>query len=441
MMQLPPSSHHSLAALGPSRQSGLPRGITSVCSAHPLVIEATLVGGLARGQRGDSAANEVLIEATCNQVNQEGGYTGMKPADFRAFVLGIAQRLGFDPAQLILGGDHLGPNPWRHLPAQEAMARAGAMIDAYVRAGFSKIHLDASMACQGEAEPLATELIAARAASLAAIAEAAAEAAGLPKPVYVIGTEVPIPGGAMEELTSLQVTTPTAASETIEAHRRAFAAHGLEAAFDRVIGLVVQPGVEFGNANVIHYDRDKAQDLGQVLGQMPQLVFEAHSTDYQPQSYLAELVQDGFAILKVGPALTFALREAFYGLDLIASNLDGGPANDGVQATMERLMQQQPGNWEKYYHGTEAERHVLRHFSYSDRIRYYWPQPQAVQAIERLLTRLGDRPIPETLVSQYLAALYPKVASGTVKPIAQHLLIAAVDHVLADYVSACHPLS
>jgi CHAD domain-containing protein len=37
---------------------------------------------------------------------------------------------------------------------------------------------------------------------------------------------------------------------------------------------------------------------------------------------LAALVRDGFAILKVGPALTFALREALYGLDLIAAALD-----------------------------------------------------------------------------------------------------------------------
>lgn len=435
------SPANPLTRLGPSRQMARPRGITSVCSAHPVVIEAALAGGLARRRQGGAAASEVLIEATCNQVNQEGGYTGMTPADFRSFVLGIAARLGFEPEQLILGGDHLGPNPWRHLPAGEAMARAGAMIDAYVRAGFAKIHLDASMACQGETEPLATELIAERAASLAAIAERAAEAAAVPKPVYVIGTEVPIPGGAMEELTTLQVTTPLAVSETIEAHRRAFAARGLDGAFERVIGLVVQPGVEFGNANVIRYEREKALGLGAVLRQTPQLVFEAHSTDYQPQSCLAELVQDGFAILKVGPALTFALREAFYGLDLIASNLDGAPINEGIQAVMERLMQEQPGNWAKYYHGNDAERRVLRHFSYSDRIRYYWPQPQAVQAIDRLLARLGSRAIPETLVSQYLAALYPQVASGAVKPTAPHLLIAAVDHILAGYASACQPLT
>ena len=66
----------------------------------------------------------MLIEATCNQVNQDGGYTGMTPADFRAFVEGIADRVGFARERLILGGDHLGPNPWRSLPAAEALDRA-----------------------------------------------------------------------------------------------------------------------------------------------------------------------------------------------------------------------------------------------------------------------------------------------------------------------------
>ena len=64
-----------------------------------------------------------LIEATSNQVNQDGGYTGMVPAQFRDFVQGIAERVGFPLARLVLGGDHLGPNAWTALPADEAMAK------------------------------------------------------------------------------------------------------------------------------------------------------------------------------------------------------------------------------------------------------------------------------------------------------------------------------
>lgn len=69
--------------------------------------------------------------------------------------------------------------------------------------------------------------------------------------------------------------------KTIEVHRRIFAEAGLGQAFGRAIGLVVQPGVEFGNQNVILYDRSKIDALKSVLTDEPQFVFEAHSTDYQ----------------------------------------------------------------------------------------------------------------------------------------------------------------
>ena len=117
---------------------------------------------------------------------------------------------------------------------------------------------------------------------------------------------------------AIEPTSPAAARETVATHREVFLAQGLAGAFERVIALVVQPGVEFGNSNVIAYQPDKAHALSAALSNAPQLVFEAHSTDYQRIEALAALVEDGFAILKVGPWLTFALRETLYGLDEIA---------------------------------------------------------------------------------------------------------------------------
>ena len=104
----------------------------------------------------------ILIEATCNQVNQDGGYTGMTPADFRDFVHALADEAGIDRRRIVLGGDHLGPNPWKALSARDAMAKARDLVRAYVEAGFTKIHLDASMACADDGE-LAEEEIAERA--------------------------------------------------------------------------------------------------------------------------------------------------------------------------------------------------------------------------------------------------------------------------------------
>ncbi|KJC50485.1 tagatose-bisphosphate aldolase [Bradyrhizobium sp. LTSP885] len=413
--------------------AGDPVGITSVCSAHPLVIEAALRQGL-------DEDGPVLIEATCNQVNQEGGYTGMTPVDFRKFVTGIADRIGFDAARLILGGDHLGPNPWKHLPPELALGRAEAMVDAYVKAGFTKIHLDTSMGCADESEALPDEMTATRAARLAKVSEAAAAGADFDAPVYIVGTEVPIPGGATEALDHLEVTHRDAAVKTVDVHRQAFHDLGLEGAFERAIGVVVQPGVEFGNENVAVYQRDKARELSTALKEIPQFVFEAHSTDYQPPEALARLVEDGFAILKVGPGVTFALREAFYGLDHIAAVLEPIPEDQTLRGTMERLMLRDPKHWGKYYHGGVDELRVQRHFSYSDRIRYYWPHAEAAAAVDALFARLDGRVIPETLVSQYLGTLYPAVAAGRVAASAPKLAVAAVRRVLSVYGAAARPV-
>lgn len=412
------------------RQRAGSKGIPSICSAHPMVIEASMLHALARGEH-------LLVEATCNQVNQDGGYTGMTPADFRVFVEKIAEKTGFPLDRLILGGDHLGPNPWKNLPADEAMAKACTMIDAFARAGFTKLHLDTSMGCAGEPVALPDAVTAERAARLASVAEAALVGSHGVQPVYIVGTEVPIPGGAMEELDVLEVTKPEAALKTVEVHREAFEAAGVESAFSRAVGAVVQPGVEFGNHNVIAYEPEKAAALSATLAGMPGMVFEAHSTDYQTRDALRRLVLDGFSILKVGPGLTFALREAFYGLDRVADFLFPGKRRETLLDTVERVLTAEPKNWEKYYHGTADEQRLQRHFSYSDRIRYYWPHPEINAAVSELFAILDGVEIPETLISQYLQASYTAVREGRVKPQAEALALAAVDHVLEDYFEAC----
>ena len=423
------SATQRLAAMPRNRAKGLPSGITSVCSAHPLVIEAALRHGKARDA-------DVLIEATCNQVNQDGGYTGMTPAGFRSFVEAIAAKVGFSPDRLILGGDHLGPNPWKHLPADEAMSKAKTMIDAFAAAGFAKLHLDTSMACADDPQALPDATIAARAAQLAEVSEARTSQSGMPAPSYIIGTEVPVPGGALEALDHMHVTTPDDARATVELHRQAFVRLGLQAAFDRALGIVVQPGVEFGNADVIGYERRSAANLAASLTDMPQFVFEAHSTDYQSGEALRDLVSDGFAILKVGPWLTFALREALYGLSAIAEVLTPGAMNEALPAAMERIMLASPEHWQKYYPGDAREQFIQRHYSFSDRIRYYWTAPDAQTAVEKLMFTLEGRSIPCPLISQFLGHLEPAVADGSVLPEARDLLLASVSRVLDIYADA-----
>jgi len=410
-------------------KDGKQAGITSVCSAHPLVLRAAAELAAEQGSL-------LLIEATSNQVNQFGGYTGMKPADFRIFAEEIVAKAGLDRNKLILGGDHLGPNPWRNLSATEAMEHAVAMVSAYAAAGFTKIHLDASMSCAGDPVPLSDEEVATRSVRLCAAAEASALA---DKPVYVIGTEVPTPGGATHSLDGLQITPPEAAAHTLEVHRAAFAAKGLDDAWHRVIAMVVQPGVEFDHDSVVHYKHSKAEALiAWRRDQAPSIVFEAHSTDYQFASAYGELVQDGFAILKVGPALTFALREALDALASIEMLLVTATKRSDLLNVIDKTMLAHPDSWRPYYAGDEAQQALLRRFSYSDRVRYYWHYPQIAGAVKTLIANLEAVKIPESVLSLYLPAQYERARSGKIAGDAASLIVDKVKDVLRVYAAGCN---
>jgi D-tagatose-1,6-bisphosphate aldolase subunit GatZ/KbaZ len=411
-------------------KSGVPVGIYSVCSAHPVVMEATL-------RLAQYSGSTALIESTSNQVNQDGGYTGMRPADFRERVLSIATAAGLPHNRVVLGGDHLGPNCWQHLPASTALQKAEVMVSEYVTAGFRKIHLDCSMPCAGDPSPLADSVVAARAARLCRIAEDAWTHAGGEAPVYIIGTEVPKPGGAAESLETLEVTDPEAVSVTLEAHREAFAAEGLESVWPRVVGLVVQPGVEFDHHKVIDYDRRKAQRLSRRITSEPNLVFEAHSTDYQKPSGLRALVEDHFAILKVGPAVTFALRETLWALVDIARELNCVEGDTLKEVTL-KVMRGNPKYWRSYYTDAAHETFDLQ-YSLSDRIRYYWSVPEVQRACAGLLQTLGEKELPLTLLSQYLPSQYAAIREGWLANDVQAILLEGVAQVLRQYAQACGP--
>ena len=420
---------------------GQTAGIYSVCSANPIVIEAAM--DHARDEGGP-----LLIEATSNQVNQYGGYTGMKPADFVAFVRGIAERSGFDGEKLILGGDHLGPLVWRTMPEAEAMRRAEEQVAAFVEAGFTKIHLDTSMRLGGDSGAISDALIASRGARLCAAAEKA-RAAVLAKspdaspPVYVIGSEVPIPGGAAGdagEADTLKPTSPEAFLASYGAFARAFEEAGLAEAFSRVVAFVVQPGVEFSGEAVFDYNREAASALCASLGQAGRpLMFEGHSADYQLPESLRRMAEDGIGILKVGPGLTFALREGLFALESIERELLAGTDAElsGFADTLEDVMKRDDSNWKNHYHGDERSLRLQRRYSFSDRARYYLPAPEIERSLATLARNLEKTGISLPLLSQYLPRSYDKVRRGLLVASPKALLKDCVRNALADYSAAC----
>lgn len=400
-------------------------GITAVCSAHELVIDSALETARSHGQLA-------LLEATCNQVNQHGGYTGLTPSAFAQHVRARAQAAG---TAVVLGGDHLGPQPWRTLPADEAMAHARTMVAAYVEAGFTKLHLDCSMRCADDPEILSEQTIAERVADLAAISETVSRDGGLSAPVYVIGTEVPPPGG-MGPGHHLAVSDPDRIAETVDAHRAAFRRRNLDRAIDQVIAIVVQPGVDFGNDEVVHFQPASAAALSRALPDSPPVVFEAHSTDFQRPAAYAALVSAHFAILKVGPAATFALREALYGLEHIEEVLTPVAERSRLRLVLDDAMKRTPDHWRSHYTGDSEQISYLRHFSLSDRVRYYWQDPEVDLAMRRLMMNLERVSIPRPLISQYLPRVLDVVLAANVPPRPRGLLLASVGACLEPYAVA-----
>lgn len=403
-------------------------GIYSVCSAHPTVLRAAAL----QAREDDTL---LLVEATSNQVDQFGGYTGLTPAGFRELVESITDEVGLPSQRVILGGDHLGPNRWTQRPAEEAMALAVTLVTQYVAAGYTKIHLDCSMRCADDPPELSDSIVAERSATLMGAAEGAIRSGG-EAPSYVIGTEVPPPGGARHDILDLQPTPVSSAERTLQTHKAVFDARGLGPVWERVVALVVQPGVEFDHDKVVDYRRQAAVELSQSVSGMGGLVFEAHSTDYQTLSNLRALVEDHWAILKVGPGLTFALREALFGLDAIDRELADDSTSGKFRAALESAMVSDPVWWEGHYPGTVPQQRLARAYSYSDRARYYLPQAPVAAAVEELIERLGSRRIPETLLSQFLPTQYARVRAGQLECEPGELLIDHVRDVLRTYAAA-----
>ncbi|MGX8852393.1 class II D-tagatose-bisphosphate aldolase, non-catalytic subunit [Amedibacillus sp. YH-ame10] len=422
------------------QKAGIPIGIYSACSANAYVIQAAMECA----KRDDSC---VLIEATANQVDQNGGYTGMTPLDFKAFVLDIAKKAGMDEDRIFLGGDHLGPLTFASLPEKEAMEMSCELVRCYVEAGFIKIHIDTSMKVADD-DPnvrLSDEVIAKRGAKLAHVCEEAYQKLlksnpNAIQPVYIVGSEVPIPGGAQDPNAGMQVTRVEDFKTTVEAFKDAFQQEGISSLWKDVIAVVVQPGVEEKDAGCVEYDRTKATALMNSIKEYPDLVFEGHSTDYQTKYKLKELVEDGVGILKVGPGLTYAMREALFSLAYMEEMILHGKEEEQSKfiTVLEEAMLEQPKNWIKHYHGNDAELWFKRKFSFSDRCRYYMPDINVEKALEKMIHNLRSYGISLAVLSQFMPIQYTRVREGYIKNDPEELIKDRIKNTIDEYIFATH---
>ncbi len=421
-----------------NQKKGIHMGCYSACTANKWAIEAVL-------EKAKELDTFAVIEATANQVNQFGGYTGMQPEDYRNMVFEVADKVGFEKSKIVLGGDHLGPLVWQKEDPDVAMKYSCQLIDGYIMAGYTKIHIDTSMRLLGDSltEPLSDKIIAERSAMLYKQAKESFKVykeqnPDAQEPVFIIGSEVPIPGGAEENEDSVSVTKTEDFVNTVGTFKEVYAQNGLS--FDDIVAVVIQPGVEFADDSVCEYDPEKAKELVNELKNYDSLVFEGHSTDYQTKEALREMVRDGVGILKVGPALTFAYREAIFALELIEKEIYKTKPSvrlSNIRNVIQNIMLDDPSNWEKHYHGTRTDISLSMDFSYSDRCRYYMTDDSVEEAVEILVNNINNAKVPLTLISQYMPEQYKHLRNNKEKTVcAQWLIKDKIKDLINDYIYA-----
>ncbi|HLO07656.1 MAG TPA: class II D-tagatose-bisphosphate aldolase, non-catalytic subunit, partial [Terriglobales bacterium] len=76
-------------------------------------------------------------------------------------------------------------------------------------------------------------------------------------------------------------------------------------------------------------------------------------------------------------------------------------------------------------------------YGYSDRCRYYWNRPAVKEEMARLFDNLGEKPIPLTLISQYLPLEYEAIRRGELQAVPARMVQYHIRRVLRVYADAC----
>jgi tagatose-1,6-bisphosphate aldolase non-catalytic subunit AgaZ/GatZ len=168
--RLPMSATSKFLDLKNANRQGRGGVAVSVCSAHPLVLRAALRYGETpqhlRADRVDFESGRSVRRLYRNDaaaVRLDGQFAGENEE-------------GFPISEILLGGDHLGPNSWRmQRTGSAAMVEACKLVEQYVTAGYRKIHLDASFICADDTLPLSPEVIVKRCVEMARTAESVAD--------------------------------------------------------------------------------------------------------------------------------------------------------------------------------------------------------------------------------------------------------------------------
>jgi D-tagatose-1,6-bisphosphate aldolase subunit GatZ/KbaZ len=269
---------------------------------------------------------------------------------------------------------------------------------------------------------------------------AGGETSGSP-PLYLIGADVPPRGAGPAHQGTGAITDAQEFEQILTACSRAFAEAGLEDAWKRVVGAAVQSGLGYGDHEVFEYDRNRAADLFTAAKQHTDLILEATASDYQRPEHLRQLVEDGVSVLKVGPALTFAMRECLFALECMEKEIFGWTYKARLSQLgtfLDKAMRDNPVHWQSDFNGSPQDLYLALKYSRLDHTRHYWRVPMVADAVDFLIKNLKQVKIPLTLISQYLPRQYAEIREGRLKADPEEMIQASIRMVLKDYSAAVY---
>jgi D-tagatose-1,6-bisphosphate aldolase subunit GatZ/KbaZ len=168
-------------------ETGVPRTIFAACPNSAAVIRASL-----RSAKRNNAP--IKFAATLNQVDLDGGYTGLTQQQFVRTIRQEAEAINFN-GPVIIAIDHGGPwlkdlharEKWSYEQTMDAVKKS---FEAAITAGYDLIHVDPTIDITlRKGEIINIDIVAARTVELIVHCEKFRRAGKYPKIAYEVGTE------------------------------------------------------------------------------------------------------------------------------------------------------------------------------------------------------------------------------------------------------------
>lgn len=368
-------------------QTGVKRTIFAACPNSLTVIRAALKSA----KRCDAP---VKFATTLNQVDIDGGYTGLTPSEFVKTIRLHARSLNVT-SPVIVAIDHGGPwlkdvhrqENWSYSKTMDAVKKS---FEAAIEAGYDLIHVDPTIDITlPKGENISIDLVAERTIELIVHTETFRRSNNYPRIAYEVGTEE-VHGG----LADMEVF-----KRFLELLKQGLKQNGLEDVWPCfVVGKV---GTDLHTTT---FDSIVAEQLTEIAKKYGSLI-KGHYSDNvtNPEAYPAS----GMGAANIGPEFTEMEYDALIELEQVQEMLfEEGKIAKRIElkkTLWEAVIKS--GRWQKWLNADENSNDFYANSSERQEwliktgCRYIWENSEVVANRARLYQNLSSQGIdPDTIV-------------------------------------------